>query len=67
MIHVYELRDGEPHPIAECIDDALAFTLRTLRDERQLTASSKIGILDRPDADGPGVWLVNPWAAGGAT
>jgi hypothetical protein len=73
--HVYEVRAGrrdvsgykhgdQPYPVASCDGDSLAFTLRTLVAERQLTADSRIGILYRPDADGPGVWIVNPWAKG---
>lgn len=67
MIHIYTVAaglNGYPHEIAWCEEDALGMTLRVLREERQLTNNSRVGILQQPDAEGPGVWLVNPWANG---
>lgn len=67
--HIYVRRGPEnlPYLIAECEEDALAFTLRTLLNEGQLTQDSRVGILYRPDAQRPGIWLVNPWANGRET
>jgi hypothetical protein len=72
MIHIYALRrvdagpmgaeKTEPFEVASCFDDSLTFALRTLVEEGQLTADSRVGILDRPDSEARGVWLVNPWA-----
>ena len=59
-----QLADLLPYEVASCDGDSLPFALATLREEGQLTDDSRIGILYRPDAEGPGVWLINPWATG---
>ncbi len=61
-LKVYVVRDGEPRELAACDDDSLGFTLRTLVDERQIRAFDKVGILDRPDGEQTGRWLVSPYA-----
>ena len=55
---VYVLNEhDEPQPLAECNDDSLAFCLRTLTDEGQITNASEVGILTLDTRK----WLVNPW------
>lgn len=63
-IRIYVLRDDRPHCLAMCEEDALGFTLRTMKEEGQILDGDCVGILDRPDGDElPGYWLVNPWPA----
>jgi hypothetical protein len=68
--HVYEVKGPSlgpaqaPQHVATCDGDSLAFTLDTLREERQIDDDTRIGILYRPDAEQPGRWLVNPYARG---
>ncbi len=64
MLRVYVLRDNQPHQLAECEDESLAFTLRTLRDEGQITTEA-VGVLDKPDADERGRWLLDPFVRRG--
>lgn len=60
-LRIYVLdADGLPNCVASCSEDSLGFALRTLREEGSL--DGEVGILDRP-GDGPGTWLVSPWAA----
>jgi len=57
---VYVLdNEGDHHRIAECDDDSLAFCLRTLTDEGQITCASEVGIFTLDTH----AWLVNPWPA----
>lgn len=51
--------EGQHIPIAECDDDNLAFCLRMLTQEQQITNHSEVGIFDLADR----TWLVNPWPA----
>lgn len=62
-IRIYVLDEGAfgPRCVASCDEDAVIFTIRTLREERQITDGDCIGILERDDDDETGVWLVNPW------
>ncbi len=55
---IYTLTDqGDPQPLAECDDDSLAFCLRTLTEEGQITSASEVGILTLDSRQ----WLINPW------
>lgn len=46
--------------LAETSLDGIGLTLRTLREDGDLTDDTRIGILDRETRE----WLVNPWAVG---
>ncbi len=51
--------EGEHHRIAECPDDNLAFTLRMLTQEKQITCASEVGNFDLHER----TWLIVPWPA----
>ena len=44
-IHVVDI-NGVSRELARCTDDALAFTLRTLHEEGQVTSMDDLGVLD---------------------
>lgn len=60
---IYVLRDGSPHCLANCQEDALGFALRTLWSEHQVEPGDCVGILERHPGEETGRWLVNPWPA----
>lgn len=57
-IHIVDI-NGVSHELARCDDDALAFTLRTLHEEGQVTPLDDLGILDLESC----FWLVSPYPA----
>lgn len=59
-LRIYVLDTEARHrQIAECGDESLAFTLRTLIGEGQIACNSEIGIFDLRTR----AWIVNPWPA----
>lgn len=57
-IHVVDAY-GAAREVARCDDEALAFTLRTLHEEGQITSMNDVGVLDRESL----YWLVSPYPA----
>lgn len=55
-------RATQPHAVASCDPDALGFCLQTLAEERQITPSDRVGVLER--TDGASRWLINPYGKG---
>lgn len=50
----------EHHRLAETSLEGIGLTLRTLRDEGEITGDTRVGIFDRQER----TWIINPWAAG---
>ena len=57
-IHALDTHGGT-RELARCDDDALAFTLRTLHEEGQVSSMDDIGVLDLESC----FWLVSPYPA----
>lgn len=57
-VYIVGRRGGERERVAECSVQALGLCLLTLRDEGQLTHTSRVGVLDRDLRR----WVINPWA-----
>ena len=57
-IHALDAHGGT-RELARCDDEALAFTLRTLHEEGQVSSMDDIGVLDLESC----FWLVSPYPA----
>lgn len=55
---VYAVTGRTRHRLAETSREGVGLTIETLRADGDLTASSRVGVLDRETRD----WLINPWA-----
>ena len=63
---IYRVRGGQPELVATTPDaEGVGVTLVTLAGEGEF-AGVRVGVLDsRGDADGTGLWIVNPYEKGG--
>lgn len=57
-IHVLDAH-GASRELAQCDDESLTFTLRTLTEEGQITSEHDVGVLDIESCS----WLVSPYPA----
>lgn len=57
-IHVVDAY-GASRELARCDDDALAFCLRTLIEEGQITSTDDVGVLDHESCS----WMISPYPA----